>query len=113
MALKSETMDSKHLKHNVCNSNSEGPTFAPMESLKECRERVVGRQIDMAEKCDCHHSHISHIESGHTDPSYDLFVRMTVVLKVSPARLVEMLKNRHSTATVTDLQQARERRKAR
>jgi transcriptional regulator with XRE-family HTH domain len=106
-------MDTKNLKHNVCNSDSEGPTFAPMESLKERRERVVGRQIDMAKKCGCHHTHISHIESGHTDPSYPLLLRMTAVLKVSLERLVEMLESRHNTATVTDLQKARERRKAR
>jgi predicted transcriptional regulator len=85
-----------------------------MESLKKCRERVVGRQIDMAALCECTNSHISHIESGHTDPSYELFVRMTVVLKVSPECLVRMLKDRRqATATVTDLQKARERRKAR
>lgn len=80
--------------------------FCAMESLRQRRKRVVGRQVDLAKKCACHHSHISHIESGRVDPSLDIFVKMIDALDTTPARMLEMLKMCSTKESVT----AKERR---
>lgn len=113
MVLKSGQVIRFKTKHNVCNSDSAAPTFAPMESLKERRMRVVGTQKALADECGCDHTHISHIECGRCDPSLDIFVKMIDALDVSPAKLLDMLKMRSATASVTDIQKARERRSRR
>lgn len=101
-------------KYDVCNSSPQGPTFAPMESLKERRERFGITQKQMAETCGCTFSHISHIEHGRATPSLEVFVRMGEELQVSSARkLYDMLKRHHgkSASSVTVLQKERLRRK--
>lgn len=99
-------------KHNVCNSDSRAPTFAPMESIRQRRERVGLTQKELAEACGCHFSHICHIEHGRTKPSLEVFVKMTEELKVSPKKLLELL-NVHPGASVTDIQKERARRSRR
>lgn len=113
--LKFTCAGERNSQHNVCNRRNDATMFWPMESLKERRERTVGRQIDLAEKCGCHHSHISHIESGRVDPSLEIFVKMIEALDVSPAKGLEMLKMRSAkqAASVTDLRKERERRSRR
>lgn len=98
-------------KHSVCISVSQAPTFAPMESLKERRNRIGLTQKELATICDCNHSHISHIESGRADPSFELFAKMIGALDTTAAKLLEMLKMRPATASVTDLQTERRKRR--
>lgn len=90
--------------------------FCAMESLRERRKRTVGRQIDLAERCGCHHSHISHIESGRVTPSLEVFVKMIEALDVPAGKGLEMLKMcsaKPAAASVTDLRKERERRSRR
>lgn len=116
MRLKSDVVSPIKPKHNVCFSDSPGPTFAPMESLKERRNRLGLTQQELAQRCGYHHSHISHLEAGRTDPGLDLFVKLTEELGLSAKRLLDMLKMRNrkpQAATVADFQKERERRKRR
>lgn len=103
-------------KHNVCNSNSTPHTFAPMESLKERRERMGLTQKEVGAACGKHFSHICHIERGNADPSLKVIVRLAEVLDLTPGKLVDMLVGsaaKSRAASVTDIQKARERRKRR
>lgn len=113
MVLKSGQVVAFKSKHNVCNSDSRAPTFAPMESLKERRLRIVGTQKELAAVCDCDHTHISHIECGRCDPSLEVFVKMLDALDVSAKKMLEMLKMRSASGSVTDIQKARAARKRR
>jgi transcriptional regulator with XRE-family HTH domain len=83
-----------------------------MESIKQRRARFGMTQKELAAACGCHFSHICHIERGRTKPSLEVFVKMTEELKLSPKKLLELLKM-HPGASVTDIQKARERRKRR
>jgi len=101
-------------KHNVCNSESRAPTFAPMESIRERRERMGFTQKELADACGKHFSHICHIERGRADPSFKVIVKMAAALDMTPGKLVDMLvRSAKSVASVTDIQKERERRKRR
>jgi transcriptional regulator with XRE-family HTH domain len=91
-----------------------------MESVRERRERVGLTQAALAEKCGCHPTTISQIESGRIQPSLPLFRRLVPALKVSASKLLDML-NPTETAemvpapasSVTDLLKERARRERR
>lgn len=104
-------------KHNVCNSESRANTFAPMESIRERRERLGYTQKELADACGKHFSHICHIERGRADPSFKVIVKLAAALDMTPGKLVDMLvrssKSGKSSASVTDIQRERERRKRR
>jgi len=84
-----------------------------MESIKDRRERMGLTQKELADRVGKHFSHICHIERGNADPSFEVCVRLTEALDVSPNKLFEMLKMRTTAASVTDIQKARERKKRR
>lgn len=83
-----------------------------MESVKECRKRLGFTQKELAASCQVHHTHISHIECGRTNPSLEVFVKMTEELEVSAKRLLEMLSMRATRqASVTDVRKERRTRR--
>jgi transcriptional regulator with XRE-family HTH domain len=95
-----------------------------MESpVRDRRERVGLTQAELAEKCGCHATTISQIESGRIHPSLPLFARMAPALKVSASKLLVLLNVRcgiartgpapQSSSSITDLQKERERRQRR
>jgi transcriptional regulator with XRE-family HTH domain len=89
-----------------------------METLRDRRERVGLTQAELAQKCGCHPTTISQIESGKMLPSLPLFARLLLALRVRASRLLVMLNVPSAarpvpTASVTDLQQERERRERR
>lgn len=115
MALKSARILFFKSSHNVCNSISRAPKFAPMETIRERRDELGLGQKELANLCGCHLSHISHIEHGRAKPSLEVFVKMTEGLKVSPKRLLGMLnlrsgKSAVASASVIDIQKERTRR---
>ncbi len=84
-----------------------------MESVRDRRERVGFTQAELAQRCGCHATTISHIERGREQPSLELFARMADELKISPTKLLDLLNVRsvkRAAASVTDLQKERERR---
>jgi transcriptional regulator with XRE-family HTH domain len=97
-----------------------GLESARMESLRDRREQVGLTQAALAQKCGCHATTISQIESGRILPSLPLFARMLPALKLRASRLLVMLnvpsgsaRAAPTSASVTDLQKERERRERR
>jgi transcriptional regulator with XRE-family HTH domain len=72
-------------------------------------------QKGLAALCGIHFTHVCHIERGNANPSLEVFVKLIEELNVSPAKLLDMLRQRSEKAgaSVTDIQKARERRKRR
>lgn len=88
-----------------------------MEFVRNLRERRGLTQDEVASKCGCHPTTVSQIENSRMLPSLELFVRLAHVLKCSQSRLSDELISAHSStrrrvsASVTNLQAERERRK--
>jgi transcriptional regulator with XRE-family HTH domain len=102
----------------VCNPQMRGTRVRAMESLRDRRERVGLTQAQVAQKCGCHATTISQIESGRMQPSLPLFARLAPVLRVSASKLLDILIPKSTaravpTASITDLQKERERRQRR
>jgi transcriptional regulator with XRE-family HTH domain len=83
--------------------------------LKQARERRGYTQEALATDCDCHATTISHIERGREQPSVELLAKLSFRLKVSPTRMLVMLKvwPPNSGSSLTQLHKKRVRRRRR
>lgn len=122
MSLKLARVIPFPVQQYVCNRRLRGTRVRAMESLRDRRERVGLTQAGLAEKCGCHATTISQMESGRILPSLPLFARMAPALKVSASKLLMLLNVASSearcvpnvhTGSVTNLQKERERRQRR
>jgi transcriptional regulator with XRE-family HTH domain len=84
-----------------------------METVRDARERLSFTQEELAERCGCHATTISHIERGREQPSLELFAHMARELKITPTRLLTLLRKpsiKRGSTSVTDIVKERERR---
>jgi transcriptional regulator with XRE-family HTH domain len=115
VTLKSAIVLLLNCKRDVCISKTAGTRVRAMEYVRNLRERRGLTQAALADRCGCHATTVSQIESARMLPSLELFARLAQELKVSPSRLLDELRTayqvaRHASASVTNLQMEREKR---